>query len=132
MYDPSNVMLFGVNLLVLVFSIGELFKSLFTMSQKVQTIVYVVTGFVLGVTFRVVPLLPDNYQQIADIIISSLVVGLAAAGFYKFVENRSLQVAALMGEAIVKASVRLNRWSNAATATEASAVPAEPKKLEKE
>lgn len=88
MFDPSQLALAGVNLLVLVFGLVEFFKSLFNLSGKAVTLLSAGMGLVLALIYQVVPLLPDAYEQWINILITSITVGLAASGFYKFTNAR--------------------------------------------
>lgn len=88
MFDPSALALAGVNLLVLVFGLVEFFKSLFNLSGKAVTILSASMGALLAALYQLIPLLPDNFEQVVNIVITSITVGLAASGFYKFTNAR--------------------------------------------
>ena len=85
-FDPTQIVVAGVPLLVLVFGLVEFFKSLFNMSAKPVTVLsFVLAGVLGGLYVFQVPYLTQ--------IVMILSAGLAASGFYKFLGSRVTEVA---------------------------------------
>lgn len=92
MFDASNVMLQGINLIALVFGLVEFIKTVGNLSGKVVTIISACLGAVIMTVYQLIPLLGQPYEQIVTIVFTSITFGLAASGFYKYV--KASQVAA--------------------------------------
>jgi len=80
-FEPSQIVVAGVPLLILVFGLVEFVKSLFNISGKPVTVLSFVLAAVMGGLYVFeVPYLTQ--------IVMILSTGLAASGFYKFVSAR--------------------------------------------
>lgn len=86
--DFSNLAIQGVSLIALVFGLVEFIKSLFNMSGKAVTAVSMGVGVVVMVVYQLIALIPQPYETIVNVIVLSITFGLAASGFYKFVDAR--------------------------------------------
>lgn len=88
MFDPSELVSNGVQLMILVFGLVEFFKTLFDMKGKKVTVLSALMGAVLLVAFELRSVLPEPYGQVYDIAVKSIAFGLSASGYYKFTAAR--------------------------------------------
>jgi hypothetical protein len=89
MFDPEIFEIGGVVLLVLCFGLVQFLKELFNLEGKPVTALSAVLGVVLMVAFQLIDLLPPAYEQVVRIAVISLAFGLAASGYYKFINARA-------------------------------------------
>lgn len=88
-FDPGQIYFQGISLIALVFGLTQFVKSQFENLQGKQvTLLAAGIGFVLMTAVKLLPLVPEPYGQILDIIIGGLAFSMAAAGFYKFTAPR--------------------------------------------
>jgi hypothetical protein len=87
-FDPTNIVVSGVPLMLLVFGLVEFFKALFSLDGRWVTALSAALGAVLYALYQVQAYLPPEYGQVYTIVITSLAVGLAASGYYKFASAR--------------------------------------------
>ena len=88
MFDPSEVIAFGIPLLLLVFGLVEFFKDLFGLEGKKVTLLAMGMGILVYVPVQLIGLLAAPYELILSIVYSSVAFGLSASGYYKFVAKR--------------------------------------------
>lgn len=88
MFDPYEVTIDGVQLIVVVFGIVEFLKSLLNLDGWKVTLLATLTGAILYALFEVATLFPDPYALIYAIAIRTIVFGLTASGLYKFTASR--------------------------------------------
>jgi len=88
MFDPSSFAVGGVSLIVLVFGLVEFLKSVFSLDGKKVTVLAAVLGMVMLGLYQVNAMVPAPYSQIYEIVVTSLAFGLAASGYYKFLDAR--------------------------------------------
>jgi hypothetical protein len=92
MFDPGSFMVGGVTLIAVVFGLVEFIKNAFNMDGKKVTIMAAVMGAVLMVLFQLQTVLPAPYAQVYEIAVVSITFGLAASGYYKFVDARTTKI----------------------------------------
>lgn len=88
MFNPQDVVYNGIPLIVLVFGLVEFFKHLFTLEGKQITLLSMLMGMIVMISFQLVDLLPETYNTVYNVVIGSVVFGLTASGYYKFVTDR--------------------------------------------
>ncbi len=88
MFDASEIVAFGIPLLLLVPGLVEFFKSMFNMEGKKVTLLAMGMGILLYVPIQLIGLVPAPYEKILSIVYGSLAFGLSASGYYKFVAKR--------------------------------------------
>lgn len=88
MFDPNSILVGGISLLVVVFGLVNFFKEAFSLTGKPVIVLSAITGAVLFALFEIQALLPPVYAQVYEIIIKSLVGGLAASGYYQYLNER--------------------------------------------
>lgn len=88
MFDPNSFVVGGVQLIVIVFGLVEFIKVNLDLSGKKVTVLAACMGMALAVLFELQTIIPAPYSQIYEIIIKSVTFGLAASGYYKFVDAR--------------------------------------------
>jgi hypothetical protein len=77
-----------IPLMIVIFGLVEMVKS-FGLKGNVLTIFSMLLGLVFGVCFQIaLQGFPLTFAGWFEIIIFGLAIGLAASGFYKFVNNR--------------------------------------------
>ena len=87
MFDPSSVVANGVPLLALVFGLTEFIKSLFNMQGKWVTVLAAGMALLVFVPYQLISYFPV-LEPILNVVYTSAVFGLSAAGFYKFTSAR--------------------------------------------
>lgn len=88
MFDPSDVTFAGVNLLITIFGLVEFVKNIANMEGKQVTVLAAIMGAIIFVLVELANVFGDPYAQILTVAIRSLVFGLAASGYYKFINQR--------------------------------------------
>jgi hypothetical protein len=88
-FDPNVIAVGGVSLIVLVFGLLEFIKEAFNLSGKIVTVIAACLGVVVMVAYRLIGIVPEPYSQVVDIVFASLAFGLAASGYYKFINKRA-------------------------------------------
>lgn len=83
-FDPAQLIVAGVPLMVLVFGLVEFFKSLFMLNGKLVTVMSFGIGAVLGGLY----IFDVPYVSQVVMVLS---IGLAASGFYKFIGDRTIK-----------------------------------------
>lgn len=89
MFDVQAFVVGGVQLIALVFGLVEFFKTLFKLDGKVVTALSMVMGMLVFAVYQLVGIVPEPYGQAVEIVITSVAFGLAASGYYKFVDQRT-------------------------------------------
>ena len=86
----SDIVFNGVSLMALTFGLVEIIKSWFSIGGKVVTGISMGIGILLNVGYNLsVEGLPTEASGWFSMIIGGLAFGLAASGFYKFVDART-------------------------------------------
>ena len=88
MFDPQSVVAYGVPLLALVFGLTEFIKSFFSLQGKYVTLLAAGMALLLFIPYQLIGYFPVM-EPVLSVIYTSLVFGLSAAGFYKFVDGRA-------------------------------------------
>lgn len=88
MFDPSNFVLGGVQLMALVFGLTEFLKSALHWEGSKVTVLAAVLGALVLVCYQLIGVVPEPYGQVVEIVFTSLAFGLAASGYYKFADAR--------------------------------------------
>jgi hypothetical protein len=88
MFDPSTIIVSGIQVLALVFGWVEVLKDWFNLSGKVVTAISAGLGIVFYILAAVITLVPAPWDKILEIVFQSLAFGLAASGYYKFLSAR--------------------------------------------
>ena len=88
LFDPSSFEIGGVVLLGLVFGLVEFIKDAFDMSGKPVTFLAAGLGVLFFVAQQLMDLLPEPYSLIVTIVVGSISFGLAASGYYKYLNKR--------------------------------------------
>ena len=88
MFDPQSVVAFGVPLLALVFGLTEFIKSLINIKGKYVTVLAAGMALLVFIPYQLIGYFPV-LEPVLSVIYTSLVLGLSAAGFYKFVDGRA-------------------------------------------
>lgn len=83
LFDPE-VMVGGVQLLLLVFGLVEFAKANLKISGPAVTVLAAVMGAVVMTLFQLKDVIPDPYGLYYDLAVKSLAFGLSASGYYKF------------------------------------------------
>jgi hypothetical protein len=86
--DFNNLLVGTIPLMLVIFGLVEFIKS-FGISGKPLTILSMLLGVAFGIAYQFYLVgFPLVYSGWFEIIIFGLAIGLAASGFYKFVNNR--------------------------------------------
>lgn len=91
MFDPSSIEIGGVSLILLILGLVEFSKS-FGLDGKKVIALSASMGAILFGLYRVGEFVPAPYSQVYEIVLQSIALGLAASGFYMFVNKRAPQV----------------------------------------
>ena len=87
MFDPGSVVAYGVPLLALVFGLTEFIKSFFNMQGKYVTLLAAGMALLVFIPYQLIGYFPV-IEPILNVVYTSVVFGLSAAGFYKFTSSR--------------------------------------------
>lgn len=88
MFDPEAFAINGIQLMALVFGLTQFIKELLGWSGQKVTILAASLGVLVMVAYQLIGIAPDPYEQILNIIFTSVSFGLAASGYYKFAAER--------------------------------------------
>lgn len=88
MFDPFEAMFGGVQVIAVVFGLVEFLKNLLSLDGKKVTILAASVGAGIYALVQLVGIVPEPYGQILEIVMASVVFGLTASGYYKFVNAR--------------------------------------------
>lgn len=88
MLDVSNFLVAGIPLVLVVFGLVEMIKSL-GIKGPLLTVLSMVIGLLLGMAFQVAQAgVPASFAAWFSVVIFGLTLGLVASGFYKWSDNR--------------------------------------------
>ena len=88
MFEPIEAVSGGVQLIAVVFGLVEFIKALTGLQGKGATALAAGIGFAVMGLFELQAILPAEYTQFFDMAARSVVMGLSASGYYKFVTAR--------------------------------------------
>lgn len=88
MFDVESFALGGVQLIALVFGLTEFIKTAFNLDGKKVTLLAAALGAVVMALFQLIGIAPEPYSKILEIVFLSASFGLAASGYYKFIDKR--------------------------------------------
>jgi hypothetical protein len=88
MFEPIEVVSGGVQLIAVVFGLVEFIKDMAGLQGKQVTALAAALGFLVLALFEAQALFPEAYAMYFNMAARSLVFGLTAAGYYKFVNKR--------------------------------------------
>ena len=92
MFNATEIVAFGIPLLLLVFGLVEFFKDLFGLEGKKVTVLAMGMGILVYVPVQFIGLVAAPYEQILSVVYGSLTFGLSASGYYKFAAKRLPQL----------------------------------------
>ena len=88
MTDPTRVVINAVSLMVLVFGLIEFLKNAFKLEGTSVTVLSFLVGVITMLVYLIGDYLPDPYGMFVKWLFAALTVGLAASGYYKFMNQR--------------------------------------------
>lgn len=89
LFDPNSFVVGGVTLIVMVFGITQFLKDqLHLEGNQVRWLAFGVGAFFM-VVYKLVPILPEPYDTIIDIVVNSIAFALTAAGVYQYGERKA-------------------------------------------
>lgn len=86
--DPNQILTAALVIMPIVFGLVEFIKDSLGLSGQIVRVVSFVTGFLLEAIFLIATLLPPPYSTITLGFMACLTIGLAASGYYGFVNQR--------------------------------------------
>ena len=88
MLDFSTLLVAGIPLVIVVFGLVEVIKSL-GLKGPLLTILSLLIGLILGMAYQIAQAgLPPDFAAWFAVVIFGLTLGLVASGFYKWSDNR--------------------------------------------
>lgn len=83
-FDPNSFSIGAVSLIVVVFGLTQFLKDIFKLDgNKVRVLAFIV-GAIVMISYQLIPLLAQPYEQIVGIVFYSLMFALTAAGYYQY------------------------------------------------
>ena len=87
MFDFSSLLIDGLPLMAVIFGLVEFVKSL-GVKGRTLTVLSLALGLLFGIAYRLTLVLPQDFAGWFSTSIFGLALGLAASGFYTFVDSR--------------------------------------------
>ena len=88
MFDPEAFAVGGIQLIAVVFGLTQFLKELLGWSGQRVTVLAASLGALVMVAYQLIGMVPAPYEQVINIVFSSVAFGLAASGYYKFAAER--------------------------------------------
>lgn len=88
MFDPESFAVGGIQLIALVFGLTQFIKELLGWSGQKVTVLAASLGALVMVAYQLIGIVPAPYEQVVNIVFSSIAFGMAASGYYKFAAER--------------------------------------------
>ena len=88
MFDPEAFMVGSIQLIAVVFGLTQFLKELLGWSGQRVTVLAASLGALVMVAYQLIGMVPAPYEQVINIVFSSVAFGLAASGYYKFAAER--------------------------------------------